>query len=213
MFDAPRDAPHAAPAGAGAEGQVHAQVHAQAHAEVHAQVHAYVRCPPGEILTDLRRGDLLLIRGEGLLGTAIRLGAWRRFRKGDLRYGYWSHAALVVNDAGQLLEVHARGVGLCGIEKYRATDFCYVRLGLSEAAGHDATQYARAHLGQRYDLLGFVLLGLSVTFGDLFRVPDTGKPGCVSLIARALGRAGITFERAAPELMPADLAKRFGVLP
>lgn len=176
-------------------------------------VESYIRCPPGEILTGLRRGDLLLIRGTGWLGRAIRLGAWRRFRNDDRRYGYWSHAALVVNDAGHLLEVHARGVGLCRIEKYRSTDFCYVRLGLSEAARHDATQYARAHLGQRYDLLGFVLLGLSVTFGDLFRVPDTGKPGCVSLIARALERAGITFERAAPELMPADLAKRFGVLP
>lgn len=176
-------------------------------------VEAYFRCPPGEIVTDLRRGDLLLIRGEGLLGKAIRLGAWRRFRKDDLRYGHWSHAALVVNDAGHLLEVHARGVGLCGIEKYRAADFCHVRLGLDEAARRDAAHYACAHLGQRYDLMGFVLLGISVTFGDLFRVPDTGKPGCVSLIARALERAGITFTRPAPELMPADLAKRFGVLP
>lgn len=178
-----------------------------------AGVEAYVRCPPGEILTGLRRGDLLLIRGTGWLGRAIRLGAWRRFRNDDRRYGYWSHAALVVNDAGHLLEVHARGVGLCWIEKYRAVDFCYVRLGLSEAARHEAARYAYGCLGQRYDLAGFVLLGLSVTFGDLFRVPDTGKPGCVSLIARALGRAGIVFERAAPELMPADLAKRFGVLP
>ena len=127
------------------------------------------------------------------------------------RYGYWSHAALVVNDAGHLLEVHARGVALCGIEKYRANDFCYVRLGLSETARHEAARYASAHLGQRYDLWGFVLLGLSVTFGDLFRVPDTGKPGCVSLIARALERAGLKFDRAPPDLMPADLAKKFGV--
>ena len=107
--------------------------------------------------------------------------------------------------------MHARGVALCGIEKYRANDFCYVRLGLSETARHEAARYASAHLGQRYDLWGFVLLGLSVTFGDLFRVPDTGKPGCVSLIARALERAGLKFDRAPPDLMPADLAKKFGV--
>jgi hypothetical protein len=48
---------------------------------------------------------------------------------------------------------------------------------------------------------------------DVFRVPDTGRPGCVSLIARALQRAGIVFERPPAELMPADLAKTFGVLP
>ena len=173
----------------------------------------YVRCPPGEVVTGLRRGDIVLIRGPGWLGRAIRLGAWRRFRKDDLRYGYWSHAALVVDDSGHLLEVHARGVALCGIEKYRGSDFCHVRLNLSEAARHAAARYAYGFLGQRYDLWGFVLLGVSATFGDLFRVPDTGKPGCVSLIARALERAGISFDRAPPDLMAADLAKRFGVLP
>ena len=176
-------------------------------------VEAYVRCPPGEIVTGLRRGDLLLIRGPGWLGWAIRLFAWARFRNDDRRYGYWSHAALVVTDAGHLLEVHARGVGLCGIEKYRKTDFCYVRLDLSEAARHAAARYAYECLGQRYDLAGFLLLALSVVLGDRFRVPDTGKPGCVSLIARALERVGIAFDRAPPDMMPADLAKRFGVLP
>lgn len=177
-----------------------------------AGVEGTIRCPPGQIVTGLRQGDLVLIRGPGWLGRAIRLGAWRRFREEFPRYGYWSHAALVINDAGHLLEVHARGVALCGIEKYRDTDFCYVRLNLSEAARQEAARYAYGFLGQRYDLWGFVLLGLSVTLGDLFRVPDTGKPGCVSLIARALERAGITFDRAPPELMPADLAKKFGVL-
>lgn len=171
-----------------------------------------IRCPPGEIFTGLRTGDLVLIRGPGWLGRTIRLAAWRRFRGDFPRYGYWSHAALVVNDAGHLLEVHARGVALCGIEKYRNCDFCYVRLPLSDPARRQAANYARRHIGQRYDLMGFVLLGVSVTFGDLLRVPDTGRPGCVSLIARALENAGVVFDRPAPELMPADLAKKFGVL-
>jgi hypothetical protein len=174
----------------------------------------YVRCLPGEIVTGpLRRGDLLLIRGPGWLGWAIRVGAWIRFRNDDRRYGYWSHAALVVTDAGHLLEVHARGVGLFGIEKYRDVDFCYVRLDLPEEARRAAAGYAYAHLGERYDLVGCLLLGLTAVLCDLYRVPDTGKPGCVSLIARALQRAGMTFDRAPPDLMPADLAKRFGVLP
>jgi hypothetical protein len=173
----------------------------------------YVRCPPGEIVTGLRRGDVLLIRGPGLLGWLIRLWARMRFRNGDdRRYTHWSHAAMVVTDAGHLLEVHVRGVGLCNIEKFRGIDFCYVRLGLSEAARYEAVRYAYGCLGQRYDLAGFLLLCLSVVLGDRFRVPDTGRPGCVSLIARALQRAGITFERAPPDLMPADLAKQFGVL-
>jgi uncharacterized protein YycO len=173
----------------------------------------YVRCPPGEIVSGLRRGDLLLIRGPVFLGWLIRLFARARFRNDYRRYGYWSHAALVVNDAGHLLEVHARGVGLCSIEKYRAVDFCYVQLALSEAARHEAARYAHRCIGQRYDLRGFLLLALYVALGDRFRVPDSGRPGCVSLIARAFEHVGIAFDRAPPDMMPADLAKRFGVLP
>jgi hypothetical protein len=176
-------------------------------------VEGYVRCPPGEIVTGLRRGDLVLIRGPGPLGWVIRLFTWARFRNDDLRYGYWSHAALVVTAAGHLLEVYARGVTLCGIEKYRKTDFCYVRLDLSEEARREAARYAYGCLGQRYDIKGFLRLALSVALGDRLHVPDTGRPGCVSLIARALERAGVTFERAPHQMTPADLAKRFGVLP
>ena len=176
-------------------------------------VESYVRCPPGEIVTGLRPGDLLLIRGPGWLGRLIRFFAWARFRKDYRYYGHWSHAALVVTPAGHLLEVHARGVGLCGIEKYRHTDFCYVRLDLDEAARLEAARYAYACRGQRYDIAGFLLLGISVLSGGRLRVRDNGRPGCVSLIARALGRAGVKFDRAPPELMPADLAKRFGIQP
>jgi hypothetical protein len=173
----------------------------------------YVRCPPGEIVTGLHRGDVLLIRGPGWLGRLIRLGAGRRLSNDGRRYAYWSHAAIVLSDEGHLLEVHARGVGVCGIEKFRNNDFCYVRLRLSEPARYQAVRYAYDFIGQRYDLVGFLLLGLSVTMGHRLRVPDTGKPGCVSLIVRALERAGMAFDRPPPEMMPADLAKKFSVLP
>lgn len=120
---------------------------------------------------------------------------------------------MVVTDTGQLLEVHVDGVSLCSIERYRGSDFCYVRLDLPEAAREAAAQYAQACLGRSYDVGGFLLLALSVVLCDRLRVPDTGKPGCTSVVVRALERAGFTFERAAPEMMPADLAKKFGVLP
>ena len=54
---------------------------------------------------------------------------------------------------------------------------------------------------------------LSVLLGDRFKVPDRGRQGCVALIVRALQRAGVTFERRPSDMMPSDLAKRFGVTP
>jgi hypothetical protein len=60
---------------------------------------------------------------------------------------------------------------------------------------------------------GFLLLMLSVLLGDRFKVPDRGQQGRVALIVRALQRAGMTFEQQPSDMMPSDLAKRFGGRP
>lgn len=172
-----------------------------------------VRCAPGEVVTELKPADILLIRGEGWLGRLIRAAAHLRYRNDDRRYAHWSHAALVCSPAGHLVEVHARGVGLCTIEKFRDQEFHYVRLDLDDHARLRAVRFAYSCIGQRYGVSGFLLLGLAVVLGDCFRVPDRGQQGCIALIARALQRAGVTFDRAPLDMMPADLAKRFGVLP
>lgn len=176
-------------------------------------VEGYVRCPPGETLTGLRRGDLVFVRGNTRLSQLIHFFAWLRFRHDDLRWCYWSHVAVVIDDQGYLVDVDVDGVGLCHIDRYRELDFCYVRLRLTPKARREIATYAHRCAGQRYGIAAFVLLGLSVLSGGWLPVPDSGKPGCVSLIVRALRRAGLTFDRSPAEMMPADLAKRFGVLP
>lgn len=180
---------------------------------VEGQVESYVRCPPGEIATGLRRGDVLLLRTSSLLGWAIRLFARMRFGKEERRFCFWSHTAMVVSDFDHVIHVDSYGAVICHIEEYRRIDFCCVRLRLNLAARDDVSSYARRCVGQPYDLSGFFRLALSVLLGDRLRVPDNGRPGCTSLIVRALERAGLTFDRPAQEMMPADLARRFGVLP
>ena len=173
----------------------------------------YVRCAPGEVIADVRPGDIILIRGPGWLGRLIRLGARIRYRNDDLRYAHWSHAAMVLSASGHLVEVHALGVGMCGIEKYRNNEFHYVRLDLSDRDRSQAVRYGYSCIGQRYGVSSFLLFCLSLALGDRFHVPDWGQQGCVALIVRALQRAGVAFDRAPSDMMPADLAKRFGVLP
>ena len=172
-----------------------------------------IRCPPGEVPANVRPGDIILIRGTGWLGWLIRFGARIRYRNDDLRYAYWSHAALVLSTGGRLVEVHALGVGLCGLEKYRKTEFHYVCLDLHDADRAQAVRYGTSCVGQRYGVSSFLLFCLSLALGDRFHVPDWGQQGCVALIVRALQKAGVTFDRAPSDMMPADLAKRFGVLP
>jgi hypothetical protein len=174
----------------------------------------YVRCGPGANVRQPRRGDLILVRGEEWISKYIRFFERMRYRAADERpFAYWSHAALIVSPQGHLVEVLANGVVLRKLEKYRDREYHYVYLDLTEAARRKAAAFALSCVRQKYGRASFVLLALAVLLGDRFRVPENGRQGCISLIARALQRAGVTFERRPTELMPADLAKRFGVLP
>jgi hypothetical protein len=175
---------------------------------------AYARCGPGESIPEPRPGDVILIRGAGWLGKAIRLFVRMRCRRdGSHSFAHWSHAGIVVSPKGHLVEVVHTGVVLSTIEKYRDQEYHYVYLDLSAADRTRASRYAYSCLRQKYGRLSFVLLAFAVLLGDWFEVPDRGQQGCVALIVRALQRAGITFAHRPTNMTPADLAKRFGVVP
>lgn len=118
---------------------------------------------------------------------------------------------MVVGRNGLLVEVLHSGVTLSQLEKYRDQDYCYVRLDLSDADRKNAASYACACLRQKYGVSSFLWFAASLLAGDRLRIRDRGQQGCVALIVRALQRAGVKFERQAPDMMPADLAKHFGV--
>jgi hypothetical protein len=178
------------------------------------QAKGYVRCGPGEAISHPRPGDIILVRGAGWLGWCIRMFERMRYRTdADRPFAYWSHAAIVVGHRGILVEVLHDGVALCTLEKYREQEYHYIHLDLPDAHRRDATYYACACLRQKYGVSSFLLFALSLLCGDQWRIPDRGQQGCVALIARALLRAGMTFEREPADMMPADLAKQFGVRP
>jgi hypothetical protein len=175
---------------------------------------AYKRCGPGESVSDPRPGDIVLVRGTGWLGKSIRFGLRMRYRSNqDRPLAHWSHAGIIVSHQGHLIEVVPSGVVLNRLENYRAQEYHYVYLDLSAADRAKASSYAYSCLRQKYDRLGFVLLSFAILTGDWLKVPDRGHQGCVALIARALQRAGVTFERRPTDMTPADLAKNFGVMP
>jgi hypothetical protein len=175
---------------------------------------AYAHCGPGETISDPRPGDVILVRGTGWLGKTIRFVVRMRCRRnGDRPFAHWSHAGIIVSPQGHLVEVVHAGVVLSRIEKYRDQEYHYVYLDLSAADRTRASRYAYSCLRQKYGRLSFVLFAFAVLLGDRFEVPDRGQQGCVALIVRALQRAGITFARRPTDMTPADLAKRFGVMP
>jgi hypothetical protein len=175
---------------------------------------AYLRCGPGEGISNPRPGDVVLIRGAGWLGRGIRFTVRMRCRRnGDGALAHWSHAGIIVSPLGHLIEVLHTGVVVSSIEKYRDQEYHYVYLDLSAADRTRASRYAYSCLRQKYGRLSFVLFGLAVLLGDRYEVPDRGQQGCVALIVRALQRTGMTFARRPTDMTPADLAKELGVMP
>ena len=172
------------------------------------------RYGPGEGVGELRPGDLVLIRGATPLGLAIRWFERLRYRKPQERHlAHWSHAALVLSPSGLLVEVTGRGVVLSRIEQYCEDEYHYIRLDLSDEQRRNVTRYAYSCCGQKYGTRSFLYLVLFVLLGGRFSAPDRGEHGCVALIARALQKAGMEFDRAPADMMPGDLAKKFDVRP
>lgn len=175
---------------------------------------AYTHYRPGEGISDSRPGDVVLIRGAGWLGKAIRLLVRMRCRReNSLSFAHWSHAGIIVSTQGHLVEVIHTGVVLNHIENYRDQEYHYIHLDLSAADRTRASRYAYSCLRQKYGRWSFVLFAFAVLSGDRFAVPDRGQQGCVALIARALQHAGVTFARLPTDMTPADLARKFGVMP
>lgn len=173
----------------------------------------YLHCRSGETVSRPRPGDIILVRDKNWLGWLIRgIGRIRYRAAEDRSYNYWSHAALVTSSTGRMVEVGSRGVVRSHIRLYRNRDYHYVWLDLPDAGRSAAVQFARSCVGQKYSLRNSLLLTASIALGERIPIPDSGH-NCISLIARALQEAGIRFDRKPTDMMPADLARRFGVTP
>jgi hypothetical protein len=174
----------------------------------------YVRCGPGEGVTNPRPADLILVRGSNWMSKLIRCFERIRYRSPEDRpFTHWSHAALVVTPAGHLIEVLDTGVLMSTLEKYKDWEYHYVYLDLPESDRRQAVRFAYSCLREKYGLFSFLTLAIMVLVGDRIHVPDRGQQGCVAMVVRALQRAGMTFERRPTDMTPADLAKHFHVMP
>jgi len=173
------------------------------------------RFGPGKTIARPRPGDFVLVRGDALVSSIVCAFQTLRFRRPDERcYAYWSHAALVTSPRGRIVEVGPRGVVAQRLEKYRPVEYHYVDVTAPDARRLEAARFAESCVGQRYGTLSFLALGFLALVGWPFALPERGQHNCVALVARALERAtGERFARTPVNMMPADLAQHFGIIP
>jgi hypothetical protein len=130
------------------------------------------------------------------------------------RYAYWSHTALVTTPRGRIVEVGPRGVVATNLETYRSLDYHYVPVAAPDARRVEAARFAESCVGQRYGTLSVLALAFFTLISCPLALPERGQHHCAALVARALEHAtGERFPRTPVNMMPADFAKYFGIVP
>ena len=177
----------------------------------------FIRFGPGEEAQtiDFNPGDFILTHGNTKISRLIQFGQCIRFRGADKKYAWWNHAALIVSEEGDLIEALGAGVRETNISKYKPTEYYLVQIG-SLATEHDrekVIKFAKSCIGIPYGKLIIMSIALSLFTGCKFTFGFDGQSICSGLVARALERTSIIFNRTPSHITPADLAKYFSVEP
>jgi len=159
-------------------------------------------------------GDFMLTHSSGIYGRLIRFGEALRYWGQDKVFAHWSHAAIFVDDAGDIVEALSGGVQQRNISVYHATEYVVVHLPATTAPldRQHSVQFAEFCLNEPYGWLTIVNIGLCLLTGSKLSFSIDGQQICSALVARCVERIGEIFAEAEPwNLMPADLAKHFDV--
>lgn len=158
-------------------------------------------------------GDFVLVATKRIGGFVIRLGQKLRIHGEDRKYVKWTHAAVVADADGTLIEAVGTGVREYPLEKYEQQEYLVVRIVASPENRAEIVEFARWALRRRakYNNLATVSIGLSMLTGSKLAFYIDGRFVCSGLVARALERSGRIFDRDPAHIAPADLAKYYAV--
>jgi uncharacterized protein YycO len=158
-------------------------------------------------------GDFVLVATKRAGGFVIRLGQKLRIRGEDRKYVKWTHAALIADADGTLIEAVGTGVREYPLKKYEKLEYLIVRIVASPENRAEIVEFARWALRRkaRYNNLATVSIGLSMLTGSKLAFYIDGRFVCSGLVARALERSGRIFDRDPAHIAPADLAKYYAV--
>jgi hypothetical protein len=169
---------------------------------------------PGEEVTSPLPGDFILTHGISWSSYLIRFGETIRYWGPDKKFTRWNHAAIFINEKGDIIEALGGGVQQRNISVYRETEYHVVHLEnvLDINRAHEVA-FAEACLNDHYGWLTIVSIALSLVTGSKLGFGVDGQEICSALVARCLERTGEIFPTDPWHIMPADLAKYFDVLP
>jgi uncharacterized protein YycO len=169
---------------------------------------------PGEQIPNPLPGDFILTHGTSWTSRMIRWGEAIRYRGADKPFARWNHAAIFINEQGDIIEALGGGVQQRNISIYKDTEYHVVHLeNVIDVNRTHEVEFAQACLHDHYGWLTIVSIALSLLTGSKLGFGVDGQEICSALVARCLERTGEIFPTDPWHIMPADLAKYYNVLP
>jgi hypothetical protein len=106
-------------------------------------------------------GDFILTHSSGIYGLVIRFGETLRYWGKDKVFVHWSHAAIFVNDAGDIIEALGGWVQKRNISVYHGTEYVVVHLPTTTTTldRQQAVNFAEFSLSDPYGWLTIVSMG------------------------------------------------------
>lgn len=169
---------------------------------------------PGEQATDPQPGDFILTHQTDWSARLVQFGQKLRYHGSNSKYTHWNHTALIA-DAEHIIEALGRGVSEQPLSKYNQREYHLVRIAASPEDRQEAVNFARACCKRKmpYGYLTVISIAISLLTGTKFSFGFDGQMICSGLVARALERTTAIFVPDTSHIMPAYLAKSYGVEP
>lgn len=169
---------------------------------------------PGAEVGNPCPGDFILTHGTSWSSRLIRFGESIRYWGPDKKFTRWNHAAIFINEKGDLVEALGGGVQQRNISVYKQTEYHVVHLeNVIDVNRNHEVAFAMACLNDHYGWLTIVSIALCLLTGSKLGFGVDGQEICSALVARCVERTGEIFPTDPWHIMPADLAKYFNVQP
>jgi hypothetical protein len=155
-------------------------------------------------------GDVGLSTGRGLVERLIQFAESRRYGSNSVE-ARWSHAFMVVDGGGNIVEAQAHGMVHNHLDDYRGTDHLVLRPPYDADGGLLASRAITSMVGEPYGYLEILCLASAFLFQTKLRFGVDGQRICSGAVAVALMTGGVDLRpqvEAYPEwCSPADLLR------
>lgn len=155
-------------------------------------------------------GDILcVIRGGGPLAQAAR---WGQALRPELRpWALVNHVCWGVGD-DRLVEATASGIHYTPVAAYDAADVRVIHdPEITDTQRHEAREYAREQVGDRYNFLDIPPLAFFLVTGFRSEIATGWAQTCSELVANCLWHCEISLGKRPATVLPADIAKHFAL--